>query len=216
MAYFIRFDQGYGNPVSECTSKNPIYMKQSIPDLNDDIANFAETRISSKLVYDGRLLKVHEDVSRLPDGSTARREWIKHPGACAIVPLFEDGDTILLRQFRYGPSKMFWEVPAGKIDPGEPIDDTARRELLEETGLEAGEIVRIGHFYPAIGFCDEIIHIYVARNLRSSNSRTDDDEFVDTVRMPLTQALSMLDDGNIDDGKTCVVLQKVRTWLKTY
>lgn len=190
-------------------------MLQPIPDLNDGIEKFAESRVSSTLVYDGHLLKVHEDVSKLPDGSTARREWIKHPGACAIVPLFENGDTILLRQFRYGPSRMFWEVPAGKIDPGEPIEDTARRELEEETGLSADELIRIGHFYPAIGFCDEIIHIFVARGINASTSNTDDDEFVETVRLPLSQALSMLDDGVIDDGKTCVVLQKVRTWLQS-
>lgn len=190
-------------------------MKRSIPGLEDGMENFAETRITSTLVYDGHLLKVHEDISQMPDGSRARREWIKHPGACAIVPLFENGDTILLRQFRYGPSKMFWEVPAGKIDPGEPIEETARRELEEETGLAADELIRIGHFYPAIGFCDEIIHIFVARAIHASTSNTDDDEFVETVRLPLSQALSMLDDGDIDDGKTCVVLQKVRTWLQS-
>lgn len=188
-------------------------MKQTVPELEDGIEKFAESRISSELVYDGHLLKVHEDISRMPDGSKARREWIKHPGACAIVPLFENGDTVLLRQFRYGPSKMFWEVPAGKIDPGEPIEKTARRELQEETGLVADELIRIGHFYPAIGFCDEIIHIFVARGINTSTSNTDEDEFVETVRLPLAQALSMLDDGVIDDGKTCVVLQKVRSWL---
>jgi ADP-ribose pyrophosphatase len=186
-------------------------MKLPIPDLNESIERFAETRLSSKLIYDGNLLKVHEDQSRLPDGSTARREWIKHPGACAIVPIFENGDTVLLRQYRYGPAKMFWEVPAGKIDPGEPIDDTARRELLEETGLDAREIQKIGHFYPAIGFCDEIIHIFIATGLSLLKSNTDEDEFVETVRMPLAQAFAMLDDGSIEDGKTCVVLQKVRS-----
>jgi ADP-ribose pyrophosphatase len=189
-------------------------MNQSIPDLNDGLDNFSEARLSSKLVYDGNLLKVHEDVSKMPNGTTARREWIKHPGACAIVPIFENGDTLLLRQYRYGPAKMFWEVPAGKIDLGEPIEETARRELLEETGLEATDLMKIGHFYPAIGFCDEIIYIFVARGLKESDSNTDEDEFVETVRMPLTQALAMLDDGIIDDGKTCVVLQKVRTALK--
>ncbi len=188
-------------------------MNQPIPDLNDGLENFSEERLSSKLVYEGNLLKVHEDISKLPDGTTARREWIRHPGACAIVPIFDNGDTLLLRQYRYGPAKMFWEVPAGKIDPGEPIDATARRELLEETGLLADDLQKIGHFYPAIGFCDEIIHIFVARRLRESDSNTDVDEFVETVRMPLKQALAMLDEGVIDDGKTCVVLQKVRTQL---
>ncbi len=188
-------------------------MNRILPDLNDGIERFSESRLSSKLVYDGHLLKVHEDVSQLPDGSSARREWIKHPGACAIVPLFENGDTLLLRQYRYGPAKMFWEVPAGKIDPGEPLEETARRELMEETGLVSDDLQKVGHFYPAIGFCDEIIHIFIARGLRESSSHTDDDEFVETTRMPLTQALAMLDDGSIDDGKTCVVLQKVRTVL---
>jgi len=178
--------------------------------LNDNLERFAEKRIHSRLVYDGNLLKVHEDLALMPNGSESRREWIRHPGACAIIPVFENGDLLLLRQFRYAPARMFWEVPAGKRDAGEHPDTTAHRELLEETGLMSDELVQIGHFYPAIGFADEIIYVYLARNLTVSTSKMDDDEFVESVRLPASTVYNMLDNGEIEDGKTIISLTMAR------
>lgn len=181
--------------------------------LDENLDQFKETALSSRLVYDGHLLKVREDVARLPDGGEGRREWIRHPGACAVVPLFENGDTLLLRQYRYAPARMFWEVPAGKIDAGESIDETASRELREETGLVAGRLVKVGHFYPGIGYSDEIIHVYVADGLAQTDAHADSDEFLQPVRLPAYTALAMLDSGEIEDGKTFVALQMARSHL---
>lgn len=185
------------------------------PNLLEDIERFREITIETKRLFDGQLLKVNVDKARLGDGTIVHREWIKHPGACAIVPLFENKDTILLRQYRYGPARMFWEVPAGKIDSGEPIEKTASRELLEETGFRAKTFAKIGHFYPAIGFCDEIIHVFVAHDLSFEASNTDEDERVDALRLPLDTVFAMLDSGEIEDGKTIIVLEMLRKHLRT-
>jgi ADP-ribose pyrophosphatase len=185
-----------------------------VPNLLEDIGRYKETTLKSERVFDGQLLKVNVDKAQLSDGTIVHREWINHPGACAIVPLFDNEETIILRQYRYGPAKMFWEVPAGKIDAGEPIEQTASRELLEETGYQAKELTKIGHFYPAIGFCDEIIHVFVARDLEFLASNTDEDERVDAVRLPLSALFAMLDSGEIEDGKTLVVLGMLRKHLK--
>jgi ADP-ribose pyrophosphatase len=183
------------------------------PNLLEDIDRFKETTLSSERVFDGQLLKVNVDKALLADGTLVHREWIKHPGACAIVPLFDNGETILLRQYRYGPARMFWEVPAGKIDSGEPIEQTASRELLEETGYRAKQLQKIGHFYPAIGFCDEIIHVFVASDLGYEASNTDEDERVDAIRFSLENVFTMLYSGEIEDGKTLIVLEMLRRHL---
>jgi ADP-ribose pyrophosphatase len=174
-----------------------------------------ETTKSSKKVFDGKLLHVFYDEANLPDGSVSSREWIKHPGACAIVPIFENGDVMLIDQFRYPPKKLFLEVPAGKIDKGEHPDETAKRELLEETGISAKNLIRIGHFFPAIGYADEIIHIYVAQSLSVDTEKTDDDEFVQQRRIPFQEALAMVHSGEIDDGKTICCLLRAEEFLKT-
>jgi ADP-ribose pyrophosphatase len=181
--------------------------------LNDNPERFVEKRLRSRLVYDGNLLKVHEDVALMPDGSESKREWIRHPGACAIIPVFENGDMLLLRQYRYAPARMFWEVPAGKLDTGEHHTAAAHRELLEETGLISKQLEQIGHFYPAIGFADEIIYVYIARNLTESDSNMDDDEFVESVRLPASTVYAMLESGEIEDGKTIISLTMARGHL---
>lgn len=180
-------------------------------DYNQD--PFIEQTLSSEFLYDGQLLKVYRDEVRLPNGNSGRREIVRHPGACAIIPLFENGDTILLKQYRYAPAKLFWEVPAGKIDHGEALLETARRELLEETGYHAKTLHKIGHFYPCIGFSDEIIHVYLAKELEYAQQGTDDDEFIEVLRLPIVKALAMLDEGSIEDGKTLIALQMVRSHL---
>lgn len=172
-----------------------------------------EQTTSSKEVFKGKLLHVFYDEARLPDDTESSREWIKHPGACAIVPLFENGDVMLIRQFRYPVHQVFWEVPAGKIDKGEVQDKTAGRELREETGLSADNLEYVGHFYPAIGYSDEVIHIYVARNLRELEQETDADEFVEKVRVPFSEAVEMIHKGEINDGKTVICLLRAQQWL---
>lgn len=169
-----------------------------------------ERRISSKEIFDGRLLHVFFDEAKLPDGSESTREWIKHPGASAVLPVFENGDVMLVKQFRYPVSQIFYEAPAGKIDPGETADSTAVRELQEEAGLTCQQFHYIGHFYPSIGYTDEIIHLYVAWDIEEFEQAVDEDEFLVKARLPFREAVEMVYSGEISDGKTAITI--LRTW----
>ncbi len=175
-----------------------------------NVLNLVETRVETAVVYDGALLKVNRDVAKLPDESTSVREWIRHPGASAVVPIFANGDVLLLRQFRYPVGQIFYEVPAGKLDPGEAADITAVRELEEEAGLIAETMPYIGHFYPGIGYSDEVIHIFAALGLSSAPQNTDADEFVEPFRIPFQEAVRWVHEGVINDAKTVICL--LRTW----
>ena len=169
--------------------------------------DLSETTLSSEAVYDGNLLHVRRDEVRLPDGGTSGREWIDHPGAAAVVPLFADGSTMLIRQFRYGPRREFLEVPAGKLDrPDEPPEALAARELEEEVGLLAETLTSLGTTYPCIGYSNEVIHLFLAEGLSEGEEGSDDDEFLEPVRMPLAEAVRMARAGEILDSKSCVAL----------
>jgi ADP-ribose pyrophosphatase len=165
-------------------------------------------------VYDGVLLEVHCDQVRLPDGSQAAREYIRHPGAVAIVALFEDGKLLLERQFRYPHRRDFIEIPAGKVDPGEPHLETARRELLEETGYQAAEWTRLGVIHTAIAYTDEAIEIFVARKLEQKAQKLDQGEFLECFSVPFGEAIAMIGDGRITDAKTVSGLLLAEKWLK--
>lgn len=174
----------------------------------------SEKKLSSKKVFDGKLLQVYSDQVELPDKSTSVREWIKHPGASAVVPVFEDGTIMLLQQFRYPPNKTFIEVPAGKIDAGEDQKTTAKRELFEESGVKCENLKEVGSFYPAIGYADEIIYVYVGWGLTEESQSVDDDEFLLKYRIPFSKALNMIKTGEISDGKTICSLIQASLWWK--
>jgi ADP-ribose pyrophosphatase len=164
--------------------------------------DFTETKQSSKLVYSGKLLTVREDQVRLPDGSIAQREYVVHPGAALILPLFDDGSILLERQYRYPVGLHCYELPAGKFEPGEPSLDTAKRELLEETGYVAGEWTLLCTTLPCIGYSDERIEFFLARDLSFKGASPDDGEFLETLRLPLTDVLEWVRNGTICDSKT--------------
>ncbi len=169
--------------------------------------NLTEETVSSEAVYDGVLLHVRRDVVRLPNGEESVREWIEHPGAAAAVPLGADGQVTLVRQFRYPPRRAFLEVPAGKFDAdGEDALDVARRELGEEVGLEAARWTPLGVTYPGIGYSTEQIHLFLAEDLAEVEVESDDDEFLDVVRMPFEEAVRRARAGEVADAKTCVAL----------
>jgi ADP-ribose pyrophosphatase len=161
-----------------------------------------EEFLEGELVFSGRLLKVHRDRVRLPDGSEALREYIRHPGAVAIVALFEDGRVVLERQFRYPLAREFIEIPAGKLEPGEDHLETAKRELLEETGYVAKDWRRLGLIHNAIGYSDEGIEIWVARGLELREPQLAEGEFLEVFTLPLAEAQAMARDGRITDVKT--------------
>jgi ADP-ribose pyrophosphatase len=177
-----------------------------------DSAKLKEFTLDSTHVYNGPLLQVYVDDVQLPDGSRATRDWIKHPGASAIVPVFEDGTVMLLKQFRYPAREIFIEVPAGKLDEGESPDNAARRELTEESGLTCTNLQKTGVFYPAIGYADEIIHVFTAWGLTMKEQDVDDDEFVIPTRIRFADALRMIGSGEIIDGKTISALIQTQMW----
>jgi len=166
------------------------------------VKDLSERRISSRLVYDGKLLKVRSDSVRLPDGSTAEREWIEHPGAVAVLALTDAGELVMERQFRYGLGRDMIEVPAGKIDPGEDPLATAKRELAEETGYSAADWAHVATIHLAIGYSNEHIEIYLAKRLRQEKAKLDDEEFLEVFTLPLATALAWVREGKITDAKT--------------
>ncbi len=171
------------------------------------MADLTEKQLRSEQLVDGALLKVYRDQAEMPDGSTAVREWIDHPGASAIVPLFDDGQTVLVRQFRYPSRRVFWEVPAGKLDQdGESPEKVAARELEEETGWRAHRFEHVGSAYPCIGYSNEIIHFYVARDLEPGQRELGEHEFMDVERMPFDEAVAMARRGDILDMKSVTAL----------
>jgi len=173
-------------------------------------SDLTERLVSGELVFDGTLLKVRRDEVRLPDGSLGTREYIRHPGAVAIVPLFDDGRVLLERQFRYPHGREFIEVPAGKLEADEPHLDTAKRELLEETGYMAEEWRRIGVIHTAIAYTNEAIDLFVCRKLKHVGSKLDQGEFLETLIVGFDEAIAMIRDGRITDAKTVAALLLVK------
>jgi len=163
-----------------------------------------ETRISGEQVFAGALLDVRRDLVRLPDGATATREYVVHPGAVTIIPILDSGELLLERQYRYAPGEELVELPAGKIDPGETTLATARRELLEETGYEADSWAYVTTIVPICAYSTERIELWLARGLRHVGRRLDHGEFLDTFPLPLAEALERVRDGRIIDAKTIV------------
>ncbi len=171
------------------------------------MSDLTEAQLSSEQLVDGALLKAFRDEVRLPNGQTSVREWIDHPGASAIVPVFEDGRTLLVRQFRYPPRRAFLEVPAGKIDePGEAPADVAARELEEETGWRAGRFEHVGTAYPCIGYSNEQIHVFTAHDLDRGTQALADGEFVEVVEVDFETALARARHGDLRDMKTVTAL----------
>ncbi len=164
--------------------------------------DFTETTLTSELAFDGRLLKVKRDTVRLPDGNEAWREWIVHPGAVMMLA-FVDEDTILLeRQYRYPKHDHFIELPAGKLEPGEPHLETARRELVEECGYEASQWWFIARLDPSIGYSNEVIELWGARGLKHVGAKLDVGEHLETFEAKISDALEWVRDGIISDTKT--------------
>ncbi|MEI3377033.1 MAG: NUDIX hydrolase [Coriobacteriales bacterium] len=173
------------------------------------IEHFEDPSISEKIIgstrsFEGRLLKVDSVDIELPNGHKTRHEVIRHPGAVCVVALDTQGRVLVVRQYRTALERVTIEVPAGKIDPGEDPEDAVRRELAEETGYVAGDIRRLASIAVAVGYSDEIIHIYMATDLAPGSAHPDDDEFVIAEWVSVDSLIDSVLDGRIEDSKTVI------------
>jgi ADP-ribose pyrophosphatase len=168
-------------------------------------------KVGGERVYTGRIISVDLDDVRFPDGSVGKLEMIRHPGASAVVPLLgELGDAdpiiLLIRQYRYAAEKYLYEIPAGRLDPGESPADCAHRELREETGYSAARVEQLFTMFTTPGFTDEKIHLFLATGLVAGKANREADEFMELVPTPLSRALAMIEQGEIQDAKTALAL----------
>lgn len=160
-------------------------------------------------IYTGKVVTLNVDTVQLPNGVTIDLETIRHPGAAAVVPIKDDGTVVLIRQFRHAAGGFIYEIPAGKLSPGEDPLHCAARELEEEVGYRSSSFELLSSIFTAPGFADEVIHVYKATGLTKGRQQLDRDEVLEIVEMPLEQAIKGIQDGTIRDGKTIVGLQAV-------
>jgi ADP-ribose pyrophosphatase len=191
--------------------KRPMTEK-SFKDLPSGDVHLREERISGEDIYGGIFLKMKRDQVSLPDGETAVREYLTHPGAVAIVAILDDGRVLLERQYRYPIAKACIEIPAGKLDPNEDHLVCAKRELEEETGYTANKWSYIRRIHPVISYSTEFIDIYLAEDLVPGKSQLDDEEFLDVFAAPLEQLIEWVESGEITDVKTTISAY----WLDRY
>lgn len=168
--------------------------------------DLTEKQLNTHVIYDGSLLHVRKDDVVLPNGAESSREYLLHPGAVVIIPFRDENTIIMERQFRYPVGKVFYELPAGKIDPGEDYLTTGQRELLEETGYSAARWELLTTIHPAVGYSNEKMALYAAYELTQNEIHRDHDEFLEIVEISLTAAMHLLREGEITDAKTMVGL----------
>jgi ADP-ribose pyrophosphatase len=166
-----------------------------------------EQRISSRRLYEGKILNLRVDEVKIENGKFTSREIVEHRGAAAIVPLLTESEVILVRQYRYAVSAELLEVPAGTLEPGEDPEDCAKRELEEETGYTCEAISKVLECFVAPGYSTEKIHIYLAKGLRKTRTRMEEDEKINVECLPFETALGMIRSGEIQDAKTIAGLQ---------
>jgi ADP-ribose pyrophosphatase len=177
--------------------------------------DLTEKTLSSELIFDGRVVHLYKDTVSLPDGGSSVREYVKHVGAVCILPLTDDGEVVLERQYRYAMRETLIEIPAGKLDaPDEDPYKAALRELREETGLVPDSLIDLGEFFGSPAIMGERIRMYLARGLQKSTQELDEDEFLEVFTMPLDTLVERILRGEIPDGKTQAAALKVYTMLQ--
>lgn len=162
--------------------------------------------VSQEKVFSGRVLDVAVETHQMPDGRQSSFEIIRHPGGAAVLPVLTDGRVLLIRQFRPTIGEMIYEVPAGRLEPGESAMECAGRELIEEAGYSAAQMLPLGGCWSTVGFCDEYIHLFLGRDLSITEQNLEADEFIDLCPMTLAEALDKVAKGDIPDSKTQLAL----------
>jgi ADP-ribose diphosphatase len=160
-----------------------------------------------KKIYQGKVIDLSVETVTLPNGATAELELIKHPGASAVVPLKDNQTVVMIRQYRHAVGGYIYEIPAGKLHPGEDPRDCAMREVEEEIGYKVGTLEPLLSFFTTPGFTDEIIHIFIGKDLTVGKQDLGDDEVLEIVEIPLAKTIELINDGTIKDGKTIIALQ---------
>jgi ADP-ribose pyrophosphatase len=163
-------------------------------------------RLSSRRLYEGKVLSLDLDEVEEPGGVRATREVVRHSGSVAVLALQDDGRIVLVRQYRYPVDAALWELPAGRLDEGESPEGAAQRELQEEIGQRARDLRKIAFFHTTPGFCDESMHVFRATGLEASSAKGDEDERIEVRAFPLAELATMIDEGEIREGKTLVAL----------
>ena len=174
------------------------------------MSDLKEDKISSTQIFSGKLIDLYLDNVRLPNGKQSTREWLDHPGAVCLVPILNNGDILLIRQFRYGPREEFIEIPAGKLDKNEEPLKCGLRELEEETGYKSNKLTFLTNIHPAIGFSNEKMWMYLAEELELSEKKLDDDEFLELLPTQHNVAMEWVFSGKITDVKTIIGI----LWMK--
>lgn len=177
------------------------------------------TLVSTERIYTGKVVNLDRDTVRFPDGSTGQLEMVRHPGASAVVPLLDeprspDPRVLLIRQFRHAADDFIWEIPAGRLDPGETPSTCANRELEEETGMSTDSLSRLTTIFTTPGFTDERIHIFLAHGLKPGKHRREPDEFMEVQTRKWSEAMTMIRNGEIKDAKTLVGLMYVENFRR--
>lgn len=169
-----------------------------------------EKTVKSELVFDGKVVKLFVDEAELDNGMTVNRELIKHPGGVCVLPIDENGDVYMVKQFRYPFKTALYELPAGKLEYGEDHRTCGIRELKEETGAEAGSLEYLGCIYPTVAYDTEIIHMYLARDLSFGEQHLDEGEFLDVIKLPFDKVFEMAMNGELPDAKTQTAVLKAK------
>lgn len=176
--------------------------------------NFEEKTISSESIYEGKVISVRKEVVELTDGRKANRELVGHPGGVGVIAVNDDGMVFMVSQYRIAAKQMMLEIPAGKKEYGEDSLECGKRELIEETGYEGGEFIHLGDYYATPGYCEEVLSIYLARNLKFVGQSLDDGEFLNVSKHSLDELYQMVMNNEIHDAKTAVAILKAKALLR--
>ena len=175
--------------------------------------DYTEKKLRRINRYEGIIVNLEVDKVQLANGRETMREVVEHPGGVCVLPVDGEGNTYCVRQFRYPMQKHLLEAPAGKREAGEDPLVCAVRELSEETGFEAGQLIPLGAYYTSPGYSTELLYLYLALNLRRGEAHPDEGEFLDLERMPYTELLAMVERGEIADGKTAIAVLQARRYV---
>lgn len=165
-----------------------------------------EKTLKTARIYEGKIINVRVDTVELPDQKYSKREIVEHSGAAAVVPITREGEVVLVKQFRKPVEAVLLEIPAGRLETKESAEKCALRELAEETGFQAGRLEALMSYYSSPGFSNEVIHLFLAQDLTEGSAQPDEDEYLEIIKVPLNEALKMIDSGAIQDSKTIIGL----------